>query len=212
MTPFPGVSAKPGLAPQILDLLDEGVLLVGPKNRIVWINRALQHCLEVDRDTLIGSDAGEFVNRFLLPRIVEEECRWAISASLQDRVELPALACTIRASDGRERRIQYSSRTGEDDRMHLVRLQDLPGPGGEQEVLATILSYLPETVNILDRDLRYVHVDREFARKLGREPREMVGKTWEELGFSMEGQARTSRRSGRSSPPEEGCGERFAMP
>ena len=62
-----------------------------------------------------------------------------------------------------------------------------PGPGGEQEVLATILSYLPETVNILDRDLRYVHVDREFARKLGREPREMVGKTWEELGFSMEG-------------------------
>ena len=54
-------------------------------------------------------------------------------------------------------------------------------------MLTTILSYLPETVNILDRDLRYVHVDREFARQLGREPHEMVGKTWEELGFSREG-------------------------
>ena len=70
--------------------------------------------------------------------------------------------------------------------MHLVRLQD-HRPDSEQEVLETILSYLPETVNILDRDLRYVYVDREFAHKLGREPHEMVGKTWEELGFTMEG-------------------------
>ncbi len=187
MTPFPDASAELGPGPQILDLLDEGALLVGPKDRIVWINKALRHCLEVDRDGLIGSDAREFLRRFLLPRIVEEECREAISASLRDRSNLPALACTIMTADGREQRTRVSSMTGEDNRMHLVRLQDLPGPGAEQEMLATILSYLPETVNILDRDLRFVHIDREFARQIGREPREMVGKTWEELGFSMEG-------------------------
>ncbi|MDN7023811.1 PAS domain S-box protein [Methanoculleus sp. FWC-SCC1] len=187
MTPFPDASAELGPAPQILDLLDEGALLIGHKNRIVWINKALQHCLEVDRDAFCGSDAGEFANRFLLPRIVEEECRGAISASLRDRSNLHALACTIMTADGRERRIRVSSMTGEDNRMRLVRLQDLPGPGAEQEMLATILSYLPETVNILDRDLRYVYVDRGFARQLGREPHEMAGKTWEELGFSAEG-------------------------
>ncbi len=186
MTPFSGASAESAPALQILDLLDEGMLLVGPENRIVWVNRALQHCLDVDRDALFGSDAGEFLSRFLLPRIVEEECRGAIAASLRDRAELPDLACTIRTREGGERRIRYSSRVGEDGRMQLVRLRDLR-PDGEQEMLATILSHLPETVNILDRDLRYVHVDREFARKLGLEPHEMVGKTWEELGFSMEG-------------------------
>ncbi|MCM2465967.1 PAS domain S-box protein [Methanoculleus oceani] len=185
MTPFSGASVEPALAPHILDLLDEGVLLVGPENRIVWINRALQHCLGVDRDALFGGDAGEFLNRFLLPRVVEEECRRAISASLRDRADLPALACTLRTADGEERRIRCSGRVGEDG-MHLVRLQDFR-PDGEQEMLETILSYLPETVNILDRDLRYVHVDRGFARKLGREPHEMVGKTWEELGFTTEG-------------------------
>ncbi|MCK9306020.1 MAG: PAS domain S-box protein [Methanoculleus sp.] len=185
MTPLPGASARPGPAPHILDLLDEGVFLVGPENRIVWINRALQHSLGVDRDALFGSDAGEFVNGFLLPRIVEKECREAISASLRDRAELPALDCTIRTPGGRDRQIRYSSRVGSDG-MQLVRLQDRR-PDGEQEMLETILSYLPETVNILDSDLRYVHVDREFARNLGREPHEMVGKTWEELGFSLEG-------------------------
>jgi len=186
MTPSPGASAEPGSTPQVLDLLDEGVLLVDPENRIVWINRALRDCLEVDRDALIGSDAGEFVRRHLLPRIVEEECRGAIAASLRDRAELPALACTMLTAGGRERRIRFSSRIGEDDRMPLVRLQALPRPDGEQKMPATILSYLPATVSILDRDLRYVHVDREFARKFGREPHEMVGKTWEELGFTME--------------------------
>ncbi|WP_214020245.1 PAS domain S-box protein [Methanoculleus sp.] len=186
MTPFSGASAELGPAPRMLDLLDEGVFLVGPENRIVWINRALQHCLEVDRDAFPGSDAGEFVSRFLLPRIVEEECRRAIAASLRDRAELPDLACTLRTLDGNERRIWYSGRVGEDGCTQLVRLRDLR-PGGEEEMLATILSHLPETVNILDRDLRYVYVDREFAHKLGREPHEMVGKTWEELGFSMEG-------------------------
>jgi PAS domain S-box-containing protein len=185
MTPPSGASTEPGPAPYMLDLLDEGMFLVGPKNRIAWINRTLQHSLGVDRDALVGSDAGEFLSRSLLPRIVEEECRRAISRSLRDRAELPALACTLRTADGGERRICCSSRVGEDG-MHLVRLQD-HRPDSEQEVLETILSYLPETVNILDRDLRYVYVDREFAHKLGREPHEMVGKTWEELGFTMEG-------------------------
>lgn len=185
MTQPPGTSAEPVPAPHILDLLDEGAFLVGPDNRIAWINRALQHSLGIDRDALAGSDAGVFVSRFVLPRIVEEECRGAITASLRDRAELPALACTMLTADRREQRIWYSSRIGEDG-MQLVRLQDRR-PDGEQEMLETILSYLPETVNILDQDLRYVHVDREFARKLGRQPHEMVGKTWEELGFSTEG-------------------------
>jgi PAS domain S-box-containing protein len=185
MTPFPGAPAEPSPPLQFLDLLDEGVLLIGPDNRIVWINRALQRCLGIDRDAGIGSGAGEFLNRFLLPRIIDEECRQAIAASLRDRADLPDLACTLRTADGKERRICYSSRVGEDG-THLVRLRD-HRPYGEQEMLETILSHLPETINILDRDLRYVHVDREFARKLGREPHEMVGKTWEELGFTLEG-------------------------
>ncbi|WP_128694110.1 PAS domain S-box protein [Methanoculleus taiwanensis] len=187
MTPSPGASAELWPASQILDLLDEGALLVGQENRIVWINRALQHCLEVDRDTLIGSDAGEFADRFLLPRIVEEECRGKISASLRERADLFDLACTILTAEGRERSIHFSSRVEGDGRVQLVRLQELTRPEGEQEMLTTILSYLPETVNILDRDLRYVYVDRGFARQLGREPHEMAGKTWEELGFSTEG-------------------------
>ncbi|WP_052959124.1 PAS domain S-box protein [Methanoculleus sediminis] len=185
MTPFSGASAEPAPAPQILDLLDEGVLLVGPDNRIVWINRALRHCLGVDRDAGIGSDAGEFLGRFLLPRIVEEECGRKISASLRDRAELPDLVCTIRTREGRERQVRCSGRVGEDG-MQLVRLREFRADR-EQEVLETILSYLPETVNILDRDLRYVYADREFAHRLGREPHEMVGKTWEELGLSTEG-------------------------
>ncbi|KUG19869.1 hypothetical protein ASZ90_010402 [hydrocarbon metagenome] len=183
-------SADYGPALHILDLLDGGVLLVGPDNRIAWINRALQQLLEVEPDALFGIDAGEFARRFLLPRIVEDECRQAISRSLQDRTEVPGLFCTIRTADGKERYIRYSSRTGEEEPppgVRLVRLQDAPRQGGEQEMLATILSYLPETVNILDRGLRYVHVDREFAEKLGLQPHEMVGKTWEELGFTMEG-------------------------
>ena len=185
MTPSPGAPADPGPLPQFLDLLDEGVLLIGPDNRIVWINRALQHCLGVDRDAYAGNGAGEFVNTSLLPRITDEKCRQAVAASLRDRADLPDLACTLRAADGKERRICCSGRVGEDG-THLIRLRDRR-PYGEQEVLATILSHLPETVNILDRDLRYVYVDREFARQLGREPHEMVGKTWEELGFTLEG-------------------------
>ena len=132
MTPSSGASAEPGPGPQILDLLDEGALLVGPKNRIVWINRALQHRLEVDRDALIGSDAGEFVHRFLLPRIVEEECRGAISASLRDRSNLPALACTIRTEKAEERRIRVSSMTGEEIAYTSSACRTFPGPAASR--------------------------------------------------------------------------------
>jgi PAS domain S-box-containing protein len=56
-------------------------------------------------------------------------------------------------------------------------------------MLETILANLSETVNILDRDLRFVYTDTKFARSIGLEPEDMIGRTWEGLGLPMSGAA-----------------------
>ncbi len=109
----------------ILDALDEGLLVVGPDNRIACVNRHLRHLLGIDRDALCRTDADLFVRRNLVPRICEDSCRAAVLASLSGRSRAADVLCTLRSPGGEEKRIRCSCRVvaeGPFRGMQVIRL------------------------------------------------------------------------------------------
>lgn len=53
----------------ILDAFGEGLLIVGPDNRVACINSRLRHLLGITQNVSVGTDANHFIGRSLIPRI-----------------------------------------------------------------------------------------------------------------------------------------------
>lgn len=103
----PAYDSIPALS-AILDALDEGLLVVGPDNRVACVNRHLRCLLGIDRDAACEIDATHFLRWALVPRICEDSGRAAVLASLSDCSRAPDILCTLRLLDGREERFRCS--------------------------------------------------------------------------------------------------------
>jgi PAS domain S-box-containing protein len=119
----------------ILDALDEGLLVVGPDNRVACVNRHLRHLLGIDRDAVCRIDATRFLRRTLVPRICEDSCRAAVLAPLSGRSRTADVLCTLRLPDGREERFRCSYRAVDEGPfrgMRVIRLspESFGVPGG----------------------------------------------------------------------------------
>ena len=114
----------------ILDTLDEGLLVVNSKQRVVCINRHLQDILGIHRENFIGVEAGRFIRQILAPRIAEESCRREILQNLLNNSPISGILCTLQ-SPGGARRVRCSCRIvdeGPIGSMRVIRLSDEP-PG-----------------------------------------------------------------------------------
>jgi PAS domain S-box-containing protein len=169
-------------ASALLDALDDGVLLIGQGNLVVWINRPLERLLGIDRATLHGSDAGWFVRRHLAPDLTEG-CAAALLSELHGTTEF---VCTLRTSGGEERECLVSIRVLSDEPfrgMRLVRFREIAGQRRPGEGLLESGGQYPAIFDsigtgfciiemLLDAggnpvDYRFLKVNRAFERLTG---------------------------------------------
>jgi PAS domain S-box-containing protein len=157
----------------ILDTLGEGALLIGPSGAITWINRPLEYLLAINRDAYHGSDADQFVSRYLVPRIPDEGCREQIVRSLRDQVDLSSLACTIRTSNGTERRVLVSSTIMQDEPfqgmrlvwLHAEPLESEPHPDEERQKLLGQMGKQAEDLATANEELTTTNEELEVANE-----------------------------------------------
>ncbi|ABN57281.1 MULTISPECIES: PAS domain S-box protein [Methanoculleus] len=116
----------------ILDAFDEGLLIVGPDDRVACINRHLQHLLDIIRDVPVGTDADRLL-RALIPRICGESGRTEIAAFLSGRSSAADFLCAMRLPGGGEGRFRCSCRAVHEGRLRgsrLVRFSPEPSCDG----------------------------------------------------------------------------------
>ena len=181
----------------ILDELDEGLLVVGPDNRVACVNRHLRHVLGIDRDASGGVDADQFVRRTLAPRIFEEPCRTELLELFSGRPRTADVLCTLSTPGGEDDRICCSCRAVESGPfrgMRVVRLS--PGPPGLRgnsvsgtagqrwigEILRQnddwyrfLVENLNEGIALVDREGVVVFANRRLAEILGCPAAEVTG-------------------------------------
>ncbi|WP_292728439.1 PAS domain S-box protein [Methanoculleus sp.] len=186
----------------IMDALDEGLLIVGPDNRVVCINRHLQHLLAIDGNALFGTDADTFVRGTLIPRICEESGGAEVLASLSDCSGAADILCTLRSPGGGEERVRCSCRTVREGPFRgnrIIRLSSnlqadsiadtpiLRGNGhGRQRQIEEILresedryrflvENLNEGIGLIDREGVVVFANQRMADIIGYPVAEIVG-------------------------------------
>ena len=116
----------------ILDAFDEGLLIVGPDDRVACINRHLQHLLDIIRDVPVGTDADRLL-RALIPRICGESGRTEIAAFLSGRSSAADFLCAMRLPGGGEGRFRCSCRAVHEGRLRGSRLVRFsPEPSGNR--------------------------------------------------------------------------------
>ena len=117
----------------ILDAFDEGLLIVGPDNRVACISSHLRHLLGITHDVPVGTDANHFVRWTLIPRICGGSGRTEITAFLFGRASAADFPCAMRLPGGGEGRFRCSCRAVHEGRFRgsrLVRFSpDTSGPG-----------------------------------------------------------------------------------
>ncbi|KLK87498.1 histidine kinase [Methanoculleus sediminis] len=117
----------------ILDAFDEGLLIVGPDNRVACINRRLRHLLGISHDEPGGTGADRFVRRTLASRICEESGKTEIAAFLSGRVPAADFPCAMRLPDGGEGWFRCSCRAVHEGRLRGSRLiRFSPEPSGDR--------------------------------------------------------------------------------
>ena len=198
MDPSPPLPPELRPALTILDVLDEGVLLVDRSNRVAWINRPLASLFGLDRDALPGIELDLFVRRYLSSCITEEGVAAKIAALLQDRGETADFTCTIRTPKGRERELLISGDRIEDgpfEGMEIIRFRDITGEMRAKQELQecaekyrTVFDSLDAGFAILEMifhadgrpvDYRFLETNRAFERLTGMH--DVVGKTMREF-------------------------------
>lgn len=106
----------------ILDAFGEGLLIVGPDNRVACINSRLRHLLGITQNVSVGTDANHFIGRSLIPRICGGSDGAEISAFLSGRASSADFLCVMRLPDGGEGRFRCSCRAVNDGRLRGSRL------------------------------------------------------------------------------------------
>ncbi len=181
----------------ILDVLDEGLLVICPDNRIACANRHIGHILGIDRDMLGGTDADWFVHRVLAPRISEESGRAEIIAFLSGRSQAVDILCTLRSPGNEMERVRCSCRVvyeGPFQGMRIVRLS--PDPSGLREISVSdtsgrkridevlrqnedwyrfLIENLNEGVGLIDREGIAIFANRRMADIIGCPVTELIG-------------------------------------
>lgn len=181
----------------ILDALDEGVLVVGPDNRIACANRYLRHMLGIERDALNGTDIDWFIRQILAPRISGESCRAEIIAFLSGCSQTADIICTLRSPYGGEEGVRCSCRSVDEGSfrgMRVIRLSPDPSAPGERfasgipgrrridEVLRQnedwyrfLVENLNEGVGLIDREGVAIFANRRLADITGCQVSEIIG-------------------------------------
>jgi PAS domain S-box-containing protein len=182
----------------ILDALDEGLLVVGPDNRIACVNRYLRHLLGIGRDALSGMDAVQFIRRVLVPRICEEPSRAAVLASLDADTRAADVLCTLLSPGYGRERFRCSCRAvdaGPFRGMRVIRLS--PASSGilggapalpctsqvrmedilreSEDRYRTLVENLNEGIGLIDREGIAVFANQRMAEIVGYPVAEIVG-------------------------------------
>jgi PAS domain S-box-containing protein len=178
-------------------VLDEGLLVVGPDNRVACVNGYLRHILGIDRKEFSGAEADEFIRRNLVPRIAEEPCRAAIMESLSGRSPAADVLCTLRSPDGGENRVRWSCRVVDEGLfrgVRVIRLLSEPAAPREAPLLGTsgwrgiddilrqnegwyrfLIENLNEGIGLIDREGALVFANQRLADITGCPVAELVG-------------------------------------
>ncbi|WP_292520610.1 PAS domain S-box protein [Methanoculleus sp.] len=187
-----GITALSG----ILDALDEGLLVIGPDNRVACINRYLQGLLGIDRDALSGTDADRLIRRILVPLISDESSRAEVLASLSSHSPTDDMPCTIHSPAG-DKRVCCSCRIVDEGPlrgMRVIRLSPEPsghrgdtvsGTSGQRQIdeivqqnenwYRFLVENLNEGIGLIDREGIAVFANQRIADILGYPVAEMIG-------------------------------------
>ncbi|HOI12610.1 MAG TPA: PAS domain S-box protein [Methanoculleus sp.] len=182
----------------ILDALDEGLLVVGPDNRVACVNRYLRHLLGIGRDALSGTDAVQFVRRVLVPRICEEPSRTAVLASLDADTRAADVLCTLLSPGYGRGRFRCSCRAvneGPFRGMRVIRLS--PASSGllggapvlpcssqmrmedilreSEDRYRTLVENLNEGIGLINREGIAVFANQRMAEIVGYPVTEIIG-------------------------------------
>ncbi len=174
-----------------LDVLDEGMLVIGPDNRVACINRRLRDILGIGRDEAEGVDADRFIRRTLAPRIVEEPCREKLLSFLSGRPRTTDIPCTLSTPAGEIDRVRCSCRTvesGSSGGMRVLRLlpddliSDTAGRRWISDILRQtddwyrfLIENLNEGIALIDREGVVVFANRKLAEIIGCRASEVIG-------------------------------------
>ncbi|KDE56397.1 PAS domain S-box protein [Methanoculleus sp. MH98A] len=187
----------------ILDAFDEGLLVVGPDNRVACINRHLRHLLGITRDVPAGTDVDRFVRRALVSRICEESGRTEIAAFLSGRAPAADFPCAMRLPGGGEGLFCCSCRAVHEGRLRGSRLVRFsPEPSGDgiapgkdrdsgvdaakrrrmEEILREsedryrfLVENLNEAIGVINREGVAVFANQKLAETIGYPVAEIIG-------------------------------------
>jgi len=170
----------------VLETLDEGVLIIGPDNRVACSNGHLHRILGVNGDVLDDADA----NRFIQKMIAGDSGQAEILAFLGGQTRSADVLCRSRASDGENERVRCSCRAVEKGPLSGIRIirfspepAALPGDfvsGGIEECLQEegyrfLVENINEGIGLIDREGIAVFANRRIADIVGYSVDELIG-------------------------------------
>ncbi|MDN7024235.1 PAS domain S-box protein [Methanoculleus sp. FWC-SCC1] len=168
-------------ASAVLDALSEGALLIDQNNRVLLVNRTLERLLGIDRDAVCGSDADQFVRRYL-----DEACTERITQQ-----ESTDTACTIRPAYGREQQVLITTSVMQDEpfrSMRLVRFRESPGQKRADEgvrqsetLQRSVAANFPGAIYVFDHDLLFVVAAGQALGQIGWSRESLEGRRVQDL-------------------------------
>jgi len=140
------------LALLALDLLDEGLVIVGGDGRVIRTNSTLQTFFPCRPDELVGDDISGVIARYMLPALGESGAG-QIRAALMDGADGGTFTC--RTPDPPHRHLSVSiSRLNNATQARLIRFHDA-GDAEDVRQFRIALDHSPVVVFAQDRNLRY---------------------------------------------------------
>jgi PAS domain S-box-containing protein len=185
----PHVSVTPArdLLGLLVDRLEDGVVMIGPDQTVVWLNSAMERLFGVSGYETIGMNAVEFISHCISPCLMSGEALkedFIVSCSFGEDIPVRRY-CIIRNPDNRIR-VDYSSTVipegpNRGARLDVYRVSPDSGrpEAGHQEyrqryeVLAAVS---PDPVISLDPGLTITSVSPPVQHLLGHDPNDLAGK------------------------------------
>ncbi len=165
----------------VLEVLDDGLLVVGADRRVVWCNPTLMRILELPQEDVIGADVLSLFGRCLAPGLLDKAAARLIRQSLVNGVDLPPLLFRARNPDGTQRWFSVSGIPAHAEKIgngtRVIRVRD-----ATEDVHAhhfrTALDQSPVVVFAQDSDLRYIW---SYNQQLGLTDTSILGMTDQEI-------------------------------